>query len=424
MLARLTLGRLADTIPRPMDATTASRLSPRPLRPQRLRPPRSAERGEGIGSRVTAPGEARAFALARLCAAALALVAAAGCPAAESAPPREGDAAPPAAAPAADLRLPGEAHLGAIRQLTFGGQNAEAYFSGDDRRLIFQSERPPFGCDQIFTMNADGSDVRLVSTGKGRTTCSYFFPDGSRVLYASTHEASPECPPKPDYSRGYVWALYPGFDIFTAKPDGSDLRRITDNPLYDAEAVVSPDGSRVVFTSLRDGDLDLYTMRPDGSDVRRVTSELGYDGGAFFSPDGERLVYRAHHPKTEQEMADYKALLAQNLIRPTTLEIFVCDVDGSNRRQVTSLGKASFAPYMHPDGKRIIFASNVHDPKGRDFDLYLVNVDGTGLERVTRNETFDGFPMFSRDGKKLVFASNRNGKVRGETNVFIADWVD
>lgn len=317
-----------------------------------------------------------------------------------------------------------ERHLRNIRQLTFGGENAEAYFSRDDARLVFQSTRPPFECDQIFAMGADGSDVRLVSTGKGRTTCAYFFPDGSRVLYSSTHLASPECPPKPDMSRGYVWALHDTFDIFTARLDGSDLRRLTDAPGYDAEATIAQDGSRIVFTSTRDGDIDLYSMKLDGSDVRRLTTTVGYEGGAFFSPDAKRIVYRAHHPETPAEIEDYKALLAKGLIRPTRLEIWVMDADGANARQVTKIGAASFAPYFHPSGEKIIFSSNAHDPKGRDFDLYLVNLDGSGLERVTFNPTFDGFPMFSHDGKKLVFASNRNGKVRGETNVFIADWVE
>ncbi len=321
------------------------------------------------------------------------------------------------------LERPGERRLRNIRQLTFGGENAEAYFSFDDARLIFQSTRPPFACDQIFTMKVDGSDVRLVSTGKGRTTCAYFFPAGDRILYSSTHLASPDCPPRPDYSRGYVWALYDSYDIFSAKPDGSDLRRLTDTPGYDAEATISRDG-RVVFTSVREGDLDIYTMDLGGKNVRRLTSEVGYDGGAFFSPDGTKIVYRAHHPRTEAELADYRALLAQGLIRPMRLEIFVMNADGSEKRQVTSLGAASFAPYWHPDGKRIIFASNVHDPRGRNFDLYLVNLDGSGLERVTFEETFDGFPMFSHDGKRLVFASNRNAKQRGETNIFIADWVE
>jgi TolB protein len=322
------------------------------------------------------------------------------------------------------LRLPQEKHFKNLKQLTFGGENAEAYFSSDGKQLIFQSTRDGHGCDQIYTMNIDGSNPKLISTGDGRTTCSYFFPGQKRVLYSSTHLGDKQCPPKPDYSRGYVWAVYPTYDIFTAKPDGSDLKQLTNSPGYDAESTITLDGKKIVFTSTRDGDLDIYTMDADGKNVRRLTNELGYDGGPFWSYDGKQIVYRAYHPDTEEKKADYLGLLKQNLIRPTTLEIWVMNADGSNKRQVTSNGKANFGPYFFPDGKRIIFASNMHDPKGRDFDLYKINVDGTGLERITYNDTFDGFPMFSPNGKKIVFASNRNAKVQGETNVFIADWVD
>ncbi|MEK6287603.1 MAG: hypothetical protein AABO57_17810 [Acidobacteriota bacterium] len=322
------------------------------------------------------------------------------------------------------LRLPDERHLRNIRQLSFGGENAEAYFSADGKKLIFQSTRDGRGCDQIYTMNIDGSDVRMVSTGKGRTTCSYFFTNGKRITYSSTHLASPDCPPKPDFSKGYVWAIYPGFDVFSAAPDGSDLKQVTKAPGYDAESVISPNGKKVAFTSMRDGDLDIYTMDLDGKNVKRLTSEIGYDGGPFWSYDSQWIVFRANHPKTEKEKADYLALLKDNLIRPTALEIWVMKADGSGKRQVTNNGKANFAPYFFPNGKRIIFASNMADPRGRDFDLYGINVDGSGLERITFNPTFDGFPMFSPDGKKLVFASNRNDKTQGDTNVFIADWVD
>ncbi len=321
------------------------------------------------------------------------------------------------------LRMPEEKHLRNIKQLSFGGENAEAYFSADGKQLIFQSTRDGRQCDQIYTMNVDGSNVRLISTGDGRTTCSYFFPNGRRVLYSSTHVGAKECPPRPDFSKGYVWAVYPTFDIFTARPDGSDLKQLTSAPGYDAETTINHNGN-LVFTSMRDGDLDIYTMDANGKHIRRLTSELGYDGGPFWSYDGKQIVYRAYHPQTEKEKTDYLGLLKQNLIRPTTLEIWVMNADGSNKRQVTHNGKANFGPYFFPDGERIIFASNMDDPKGRNFDLYKINVDGTGLERLTFNETFDGFPMFSPDGKKLVFASNRNAKTRGDTNVFIADWVE
>jgi TolB protein len=322
-----------------------------------------------------------------------------------------------------DLAVPQEKHLRNMRQLTFGGENAEAYFSSDGRKLIFQSTRDGRECDQIYTMNIDGSDARLVSTGDGRTTCSYFFPGDKRILYSSTHLGGKQCPPRPDFSQGYVWAVYDTFDIFTAKPDGSDLKQLTTTPGYDAETTISRDG-KLVFTSKRDGDLDIYAMEANGKNVKRLTNELGYDGGPFWSYDGKQIVYRAYHPQTEKEKADYVSLLKQNLIRPTVLDIWAMNADGTNKRQVTNLNKASFAPYFFPDGKRIIFSSNVADPKGRDFDLYKVNSDGTGLERITYNDTFDGFPMFSPDGKKLVFASNRNAKTRGDTNIFIADWVE
>ena len=316
-----------------------------------------------------------------------------------------------------------EKHLRNIKQLTFGGQNAEAYFSADGKKLIFQSTRDPYQCDQIFTMNLDGSDVHLVSTGKGRTTCSYFFPSGKKILYSSTHLGDAACPPKPDYSKGYVWAVYPSFDIFTANPDGSDVKQLTTTPGYDAEATFSTDGKKIVFTSLRNGDLDIYSMDADGKHVKQLTHELGYDGGPFFSPDGKWIVYRAHHPKSGQETDDYVSLLKQNQIRPTYLELWIMKADGSQKRQITNLGAASFAPSFFPNGKRIIFASNVGSTGGMgNFELYGVDVDGKNLERITFTDGFDGFPVFSPDGKKLVWVSGRNGKVPHETNIFVADW--
>jgi Tol biopolymer transport system component len=335
---------------------------------------------------------------------------------------KNGSPSPPSQG--ASLGLPAEKHLRNVRQLTFGGENAEAYFSGDGKSLIFQSKHGDMKCDQIFTMRADGSEMKLVSTGKGRTTCSYFFPNDKKILYASTHLASPECPPPADYSHGYVWAIYPGYDIFTANPDGSNLKQLTDTDGYDAEATISVDGKHIIFTSMRSGDLDLYSMDADGRNIKRLTNELGYDGGAFYSRDGRQIVYRANHPKTDAEVARYKKLLAENLIEPNALEIMVMNADGSNKRQVTRLGVASFAPYFLPDGKRIIFSSNYPDIHSRDFNLFVVNTDGTGLEQITTYDSFDGFPMFSPDGRKLVFASNRNGKVKGDTNIFIADWVE
>ncbi|HEX9963249.1 MAG TPA: hypothetical protein VGB00_20120 [Pyrinomonadaceae bacterium] len=324
------------------------------------------------------------------------------------------------------LTVEGEKHLRNVRQLTNGGENAEAYFSSDGRQLIFQSKRDGRGCDQIYSMNADGSNVKMVSNGEGRTTCSYFFKGGKKVLYASTFQGKKECPPNPDYTKGYVWAIYPDYDIYTSKPDGTNIEPLTTTKGYDAEATVSPDGKKIIFTSMRDGDLDLYSMDSSGKNVKRLTTELGYDGGAFFSPDGRQIVYRSYHPKSEAEIARYKQRLAQDLIEPNNFEVWVMNADGTNKRQVTKLGAASFAPFFTPDGKRIIFCTNYFatDARKRNFDLALINADGSNLERVTYSEVFDGFPMFSPDGKKLVFASNRNAAKQGDTNVFIADWVD
>lgn len=332
--------------------------------------------------------------------------------------------------PASQLVYPGEKHLRNVRQLTFGGQNAEAYFSADNRYLIFQHQGEGVPCDQMYIIPVDTPDgkpaqPKLVSTGKGRTTCGYFLSGRDRILFSSTHAASPECPPKPDYSRGYVWPIYDTYDIYTAKSDGSDLRRLTKSAGYNAESTITRDGKKIVFTSTRNGDLDIYTMDADGSHVRQLTHEFGYDGGPFWSYDGKKIVYRAEHPKTPQEIADYKDLFSRGLIRPGNLEIWVMDADGSHKQQVTRNGAANFAPYFFPDGKRIIFSSNMADPRnGRDFDLYMINVDGTGLERLTYYPDFDAFPMFSSDGKKLVWASNRNGTAPHETNIFIADWQD
>ena len=319
---------------------------------------------------------------------------------------------------------PAEPRLANLKQLTRSGETAEAYFSADGKRLIFQATWPGFSeCDQMYTMNLDGRDLRRVSNGLGRTTCGYFFPAGDRVLFSSTHHASGACPAKPDRSRGYVWPL-DDYDIYTAKPDGSNLRRLTDSPGYDAEATVSPDGSTIVFTSVRDGDLDIYTMNSGGTNVRRLTTNVGYDGGPFFSPDGRSIVYRAWHPTDSAERADFRTLLRARLVRPGRLDIWIMDADGSNKRQLTKNAGASFAPFFHPNGRQIIFSSNMHDPRGRNFDIYLINTDGSGLERVTVHAEFDGFPMFSPDGKRLVFASNRGAARQGDTNIFTADWVD
>ncbi|MDH3439746.1 MAG: M28 family peptidase [Gammaproteobacteria bacterium] len=317
-----------------------------------------------------------------------------------------------------------EVHLADVRQMTFGGENAEAYWSPDGTELVFQRTYAPYDCDQIFKMPvSDPAAMSLVSTGTGRTTCGYYTADSERIIFSSTHASSESCPAVPDFSRGYVWPIYPEYQLYSANPDGSDLKALTDTPYYDAEATVcSVDGS-IIFTSTRDGDLDLYRMDADGSNVKRLTDSPGYDGGAFFSRDCSKIVWRASRP-TGDALADYQALLKEGMIRPSKLEIYVANADGTDARQVTYVGGANFAPFFYPDGERIIFSSNHHDPSGREFDIFAINVDGTALEQITYTEGFDGFPMFSPDGQYLAFGSNRNQGKPGETDVYVARWVD
>ena len=342
----------------------------------------------------------------------------------------------PHAAPAAeltDLLYPQEKHLKNMRQITFGGDNAEAYWSFDDSKLVFQSTNPAWGveCDQIYVMNAtdsftDGKQAQMLSTGKGRTTCSYFMPGNESIIYASTHLVNEDCPPVPERRADgkYVWPIYESFDIFTADLEGNILKQLTNTPGYDAEPTVSPKGDKIVFTSLRTGDLELYTMNIDGSNVKQITTGLGYDGGAFFSPDGSKLIFRSSRPKTPEAIKEYKDLLTQGLVQPTNMELYVCNADGSDLQKITDLGNANWAPFFHPSGEKVIFSSNHKSKKGFPFNLFMINVDGTGLEQITFDNTFDSFPMFSHDGKHLVFASNRNNNGTRDTNLFIAEWVD
>ena len=330
------------------------------------------------------------------------------------------------------LLFPGEKHLKNVQQLTFGGDNAEAYWSFDSRKIIFQrTDHQQVKCDQIFygTVPSDTSqkfDFKMVSTGKGRTTCSYFMPGDSLMLYASTHLTQDTCPPVPSREKikKYVWPLYKSFEIYVAGLDGSIKKQLTSNNFYDAEATVSPKGDKIIFTSTRDGDLDLYVMNLDGSHVKRITKELGYDGGAWFSPDGTKIVWRASRPKTDEEITEYNDLLKEDLVAPTKMEVYIADADGSNVQQVTNMPGANWAPVFTPDGNRILFASNYEYERGFPFNLYLINLDGTGLEKVSRSNMFDAFAMFSPDGKKLVFCSNRNNGGTRDTNVFVADWVE
>ncbi len=330
------------------------------------------------------------------------------------------------------LIYPEETHFKNIRQVTFGGDNAEAYWSFDDTKLVFQSNNKNWRveCDQMFLMYAsetlNGKKIPpMISTGKGRTTCAYFLPDNQHFVYGSTHLVDDKCPEVPLRKNGkYVWPVYDSFDIFVADLKGNITDQLTKEPGYDAEATVSPKGDKIVFTSMRSGDLELYTMNLDGSDVQQITDELGYDGGAFFSPDGTKLIFRASRPKTAAAVKEYKDLLAQGLVQPTEMELFICDADGGNMKQITNLGNANWSPFFTPDGKKILFSSNFEAERGFPFNLYLIDLDGKNLERVTHGETFDAFPVFSNNGKYLAFSSNRNNGGGRDTNLFIAEWQD
>jgi len=331
------------------------------------------------------------------------------------------------------LIYPEERNFNKMVQLTDGGDNAEAYWSFDDNHLVFQSNYDKWDvqCDQIFVTEWQADNMKLnkpsmVSTGMGRTTCSYFLPGDSTIVYASTHKGNENCPAEPEHRTDgkYVWPIYPDFDIYVTNLEGEIVQELTNTPGYDAEATVSPKGDKIVFTSMRTGDLELYTMNIDGSDVKQITDELGYDGGAFFSPDGSQLIFRASRPKTEEEIKTYKDLLAQNLVMPTEMELFICNADGSDLRQLTDLGQANWCPFFHPSGEKVIFSSNHEATRGFPFNLYMINTDGTGLKRITHDKTVDAFPVLSNNGKYLVFSSNRNNKGTRETNLFVAEWTE
>lgn len=325
-----------------------------------------------------------------------------------------------------------ETHLLNLAQLTHGGDNAEAYFSPNGKYVSFQSNNKKWGleCDQIFDMHIETAKhdtnyrPKRISNGRGRTTCSYYMPNGKDILYASTFKGSSKCPTEVHIKGKYLWGVYADFDIYVATKKGVIKKQLTSTPGYDAEATVSPKGDKIVFTSIRSGDLELWTMDIDGKHQTQITHDLGYDGGAFFSPDGKKLVYRASRPKTEEEIKEYKDYIARGLVAPTNMEIYTCNVDGSDVKQITHLGKANWAPYFHPSGNKIIFSSNHNSSKGFDFQLFMINIDGTGLEQITTESKFNAFPMFSPDGKQLIFSSNRNNRGTHDTNLFIADWKD
>ena len=329
------------------------------------------------------------------------------------------------------LSYPQEIHLKNIKQLTYNGDNAEAYFSFNDKKLVFQSNNSDWNvsCDQIFLTDTNNYTMKeeiptKISTGFGRTTCSYFLPGDSTIVYASTHLVDSLCPQEPERREDgkYVWPIYSGYDIFTADLNGNIITQLTNSPGYDAEATVSPNGDKIVFTSIRSGDLELYTCDIDGSNVIQVTDVLGYDGGAFFSNDGKKLVFRASRPQSEEDIHNYKTLLKEGLVQPTKMELFTCDVDGSNLKQITNLGNANWAPFFHPSDEKIIFSSNHKSQRGFPFNLFMIDTTGHNLKQISFDTTFDSFPMFSHDGKKIVFSSNRNNNGTRNTNLFIADW--
>ncbi len=324
-----------------------------------------------------------------------------------------------------DVHYAQETHLKNVRQLTFGGENAEAYWSFDNTRLSFQGKNNKQGlmCDQIFMLNVNDTTPRqLISTGKGRTTCAFFLPGDSLILYASTHLSGDSCPPEAKREHGkYLWPIYGEYEIFVTDLKGKIVKQLTNNKFYDAEATVSPKGDKIIFTSDRTGDLELFTMNLDGSDVKQITNSPGYDGGACFSPDGSQIIWRASHFDTDSERIEYQENLKKHLVSPMKMELFIANADGSNRRQLTNLGGANWAPAFDPTGKKVIFSSN-HKTKSIPFNLYMINTDGTGLEQITYEKIFDAFPMFSNDGKKLAWCSNRHNGGTRETNIFVADW--
>ena len=329
------------------------------------------------------------------------------------------------------LYFEGENHFKNIQQITFGGDNAEAYWSFDDQQIIFQSNNKEWGmeCDQMFLMNVgetfQSKIPPMLSTGKGRTTCSYFLPDNKHIIYSSTHLGGEACPETPLRKNGkYIWPIYDTYDIFVSDLDGNIVNQLTNEIGYDAEPTVSPMGDKIVFTSTRSGDIELYTMNIDGSDVKQITHELGYDGGAFFSPDGTKIIFRSSRPKTPEDIKEYKDLLAEGLVQPTEMELYICNADGSNLKQLTYLGNANWSPFFLPSGDRIIFSSNFENEGGFPFDLYMIDIDGKNLEKVTHGGSFNAFPVFSNDGKKIIFSSNRNNGGGHDTNLFIAEWVD
>ena len=323
------------------------------------------------------------------------------------------------------LIFPGEKHFANMKQLTFEGEYAEAYFNSDGTKLIYQGHIGADNCDQIYIMDLETGESKMVSTGDGVTTCSYFkYPCDDKIVYASTHAATPDCLKKTTGGHSVAYRIHSEYDVFLANPDGSDLTPLTDSWGYDAECAFSPDGTSIVWTSLASGDLELWKMNSDGSHKIRLTDEIGYDGGPFFSSDNRKICYRAYHPTSSDEMAEYKDLIKKDMVKSYPLQLWVMNADGTGKMQVTDNGKTNFCPFFAPGDDRLIFATNYMSESPMDFNLWIVDLDGSNLERLSYSKTFDGFPMFSPDGKKLAFISGRNQKAPRDFNIFICDWVE
>jgi len=315
-----------------------------------------------------------------------------------------------------------------VKQLSFQGDNGEAYFNSDDSKVIFQSKRNNNNCDKLYIVDINGNNLTEFVANDGAFTCAYFSLDDRYIFFSSTMHLGSECPEiyKDPNPRKYIWPLR-DYEIF--RYDNGAVKQLTNYSGYNAETTTHPFEEKVIFTSLRDGDINLFEMDYNGENVKQITSEYGYDGGAFYSPNGENIVWRAWYPTSDEEISMWKNNLAKKFIESVPLDIYVAKNDGSEKQRLTSNGATNWAPSWHPDGKHIVFSSNMDDWRedynayGSNFELYMINIATKTLTRLTNNDTFDSFSVFSKNGKKIVFSSNRDAENPRNTNIFIADIV-